>query len=167
MSCQILQRQSTFWDLEDGDGLVRVHFVGKEEFNFSHRFADSFAIIDDHPVLLDYRVAWASIFVSGSAPSPEQTMALVERTIEPLLSGWRSAYSYLTATDPLRMLREGYGQFLNGPEPIASAAAAVLSANGVPIKVLAGRAPRWPRRALVAGANFVIATDFRVESVVT
>jgi hypothetical protein len=163
VQCQITQRQSTFWEFELAEGLERVHFVEKEEFCFTQRFAESLEVSDEHPVLLNYQAAWQQIYIGGNAPDPNRIVSLITHAIEPLLLGWRSAYSYLTATDPARMLQEGFGQLLSAPTPIARITAEVLGAEGVPFTVLKGQPPRWPRRALIAGTSFVVARDFRIE----
>jgi hypothetical protein len=137
--------------------------VQKEEFCFTQRFADGLVFTDDHPVLKNYQAAWKDIYLSARASEPDRIVGLLEQAIQSVTLGWRSSYSYLTSTDPVRMLREGYGQLLSAPQPIAHLAAHVLNEEGVPIKVLDGQPARWPRRALIAGTSFVVAKEFHSE----
>ena len=164
VACRIAQRQSTYWDFEDRSGVRRVHFLDKQEFRFSSAVVDGFLITDDHPLLLDYRAAWKSVYVSTRADDPRSIVSSLVEAFEPLTQGWRSAYAYLTSTDPVRMLGEGFGQLLHAPDPIASVAADVLLAAGVAFTVLPGQPARWPCQALIAGDNYVIAAGFRIES---
>ena len=163
MSCQILERQSSYWDIVDRSGTVRIHFQQKEEFHFVCTTIDAYALTANHPLLLDYEWPWSNIYVSSAPSEPAVVVGAIVGAWEPFLRGWRSPFSYLTDTDPERMLSEGHGQLLSAPEPLSSVAAKALANAAVNFSILPGRPARWPRKALVAGDNYVVAADFRVE----
>ena len=166
MSCQIVERQSTFWDIANSDGTVRIHFQQKEEFHFASAAIYEYGFTEDHPLLLEYRAHWEDLYISSSAARPAEIVSAILAKWNPILSGWRSPFGYFSSTDPERMLSEGFGQLISSPEPLSKLAAAVLAEAGLKFNILQGQSARWPRKALVAGDNYVVAAGFRVEPVV-
>ena len=162
MVCQILRAQTTFWELRDASGVRRITFVGKEEWHLDWKPADSFAILDEHPLLLDYTEPWSSIFISGTHPSPEVVAEDLRHIIATMLAGWRQPSTYLTKTDAARMLHEGYGLLLSAPQSVSAAASSLLGSAGIPHRVLATRWAAGAHRLLLIGSSFVVARDFRV-----
>jgi hypothetical protein len=114
-------------------------------------------------LLIDYKFAWESIYLAAPISSYEQVALNLQRTIKAQLDNWRSIDLYFNEFGADRILREGYGQLLNAPLPIAERCRAVLLAAGGAFSSLQGRSVRWPRRALIAGSNYVVAQSFRVE----
>lgn len=166
MTYAITRRQTTYWDLLQGATVTRVHFVGKEEFSFVHPIVSSFAVVQDHPVLIDYQFAWESIFLASACAAPQRVLNRLAEAIAPLLQGWRGSTAYLNSLyDPVALLRCGSGLLLAAPTPVASAVRDVLAAEGLQFTHLPARGLRWPREALIAGKNFVVAHGFRIEEV--
>jgi hypothetical protein len=164
VSYSITRRQTTYWDLSQAAAVTRIHFVGKEEFSFVHPVMPSFAVVQDHPVLLDYQFAWERIFVASACAAPQRVLHRLAQAMAALLQGWRGATAYLnSAYDPVAVLRGGSGLLLSAPRPIARIACDVLTAEGLQFTELPARGLRWPREALVAGKNFVVAHSFRIE----
>ena len=56
------------------------------------------------------------------------------------------------------------GLLLNAPNPLVSIVVDILHDAGVKLTVATGRQARWPRKVLIAGDNFVIATSFKLEN---
>jgi hypothetical protein len=160
---EITRRQTTFWDLRHEGGLDRIHFLGKEEFAFVEPRAPSYLIVDEHPVLVDYQFAWESIYLAGADDAPEPTLRQIHASIQGQVDGWRPAARYLNPFGAERILRDGYGQLLSAPVPIAEVSRAALRAAGVRFTSLPARPACWPRQALIVGLNYVVAQSFRVE----
>jgi len=161
----ITRRQTTFWELRHEGGLDRIHFLGKEEFAFVEPSAACYSIVENHAVLIDYEFAWESIYIARPVDAPREALEEVMAAIHDRVDGWRSAASYLNAFGAERILRDGYGQLLAAPIPIAEVSRAVLRGAGVRFTSLPARPARWPRQALIAGLNHVVARSFRVEPV--
>jgi hypothetical protein len=162
---QVTRRQTTFWELRHDGGLDRIHFHGKEEFAFVGASAASYSIIEKHAVLIDYAFAWENIYIARPVAAPEQILMEITAAIDCRVEGWRSAARYLNAFGAERVLRDGFGQLLAAPIPIADVSKSVLGAASAQFTSLPGGPSRWPRQALIAGPNFVVARSFRVEHV--
>lgn len=166
MGYEITRRQTTFWDLRRDDGrLERIHFLGKEEFAFVEPRASSYAIVKEHAVLIDYQFSWETIYLAGPVSSPDHALRALTLAMEARADGWRPATRYLNEFGAERILRNGDGQLLEAPIPIAEASRAALNAAGARFTTLRGHPTRWPRQALIAGVNYVVAQSFRVEVV--
>jgi hypothetical protein len=161
---EIIRRQTTFWDLRCDDGRIeRIHFLGKEEWRFVDARCAAFVILDEHPLLIDYRWEWARVYLAGQALCCKRVVRRLERDIEARVGPWRSPSDYLNSFGAERLLRAGEGMLLSGPLPIVEVCESVLRRSRVAFTRLPGPAARWPRQALVAGGNFVVAGAFRVE----
>ena len=164
MSYSITQRQTTYWDLSEGSSATRIHFDGKEEFRFVQTIVQSYTVVQDHPVLIDYQFAWESVFLASVCTEPQEVLNRLTQEITAVLQHWRSASRYLNSPrHALELLRGGYGLLLEAPIPISSKVCDVLSAAGLRFTNLPGRDPRTPREALIADENFVVARSFRME----
>lgn len=164
MNCEIVRRQTTFWDVRRQDGTVeRIHFLGKEEFGFADAHVPSFSIVEEHHVLIDYQFDWHGVYLAGPVANFEDVRDQLELSIEKTLGGWRSATRYFNEYGAERILRSGHGKLLDAPRPLVEVCSEVLDTAGVRFNCLPGRPARWPRRALIAGPNFVVAKSFRVE----
>ena len=164
MGYEIIRRQTTYWDFSKYEGMVeRIHFHGKEEFAFFNGGVPSFTILEDHPLLIDYKFGWEYIYITTPTVSVKQVTLTLQRAIEETLRGWRSAQNYFNQFASDRILREGYGQLIHAPLPIAERCREVLRDARQGFSSLEGRPPRGTRRALVAGRNYVVAKAFSIE----
>lgn len=164
MSYSITQRQTTYWDLSEGPSVTRIHFDGKEEFHFVGTTVQSYTVVQDHPVLIDYQFAWQSVFLSSACTEPQEVLDRLKEEITAALQDWHGASRYLNSSvDALELLRGGYGLLLSAPVPISSKVCDVLTEVGLRFTLLPAKGPRWPREALVADGNFVVAHSFRIE----
>ena len=163
MTAQIIKRQASYWDILDSEGLNRIHFFEKEEFHFVSSEMAGYLIAEEHLLLMDYESVWSNLYISSSASDPERVMRELKSRWGSYLPAQRSLYDYLTETDPVRMLQEGFGLFLHAPNPLASIAAKLLQETDVNFTLKSGRPARWPKKVLLAGDNFVVATSFKVE----
>ena len=164
MTVRISHRQSTYWDFSEAGETTRVHFSHKEEHSFVAVECDEFHIASDHPVLLDYREEWRSVYLASTASQPEATRENISAEITGIVGAWRPSMHYFNdQVDPLELLRGGSGLLVEAPKSIADRACAALERDGVSYTVLSSRPSRPPMRALIAGPNFVVARDFRTE----
>ena len=163
MNSEITTRQSTYWDFKSPSGLGRVHFVGKEEFCFYRAATPGFSIHVEHPLLLNYQLSWNRVYISGKPEESSTVLREIGNVWEPLLQGWRSPLLYMNDVGPETMLSEGHGQLLDAPEPLAALAVEVLAKHGIRSTVCSGYGHLKALKVLVAGRNFVIAKDFRIE----
>lgn len=164
MALRITRRQTTYWDFVDTERRFRIHFLGKQEHRFSHEEVASFEIVHDHPVLLEYRCRWNSLHVSSAPREPESLLRGLLDSLNQELSPWRNAASYFNhMAGPLSVLRHGYGLLFEGPEPLAEKLSGLLEGSRVEFLRLPGRPARWPMQAFIAGRNYVVAREFRVE----
>jgi hypothetical protein len=163
MAYEIILRQSTYCDLKQDNIIERVHFKKKEEFVFVSKFAESFCIVDNHPVLLDYQFDWREIYIVRPVSDVEQVVDILEQAIDAKTEGWRTASRYYNKAGIKRILRDGYGKLLGAPIPIVEDCCKILSKAGAEFSHLDSLPSRCPRQALILGKNFVVAESFRVE----
>jgi hypothetical protein len=160
---RITYRQTKYWDFSDASGVKRVHFVDKSEQSFVSADCDTFSILSEHLILLDYLESWSSVYIASKAKQPE---IIYERLIADIASvngNWRpQAYYFNSQVRPVKLLSDGYGLLMTGPQTIVSRASLVLTSAGLRHTVLPAQSSRWPMKALIAGRNFVIARDFYV-----
>lgn len=78
-------------------------------------------------------------------------------------SGWRDAKAYLNVAASNTALMNGHGKLFGGPGTLGKLVSAVLSKAHVAHTLLPERDAQGPMRVLVAGGNWVVAKDFRVE----
>jgi len=162
---EIVRRQTTFWDLRQDGKVVRIHFAGKEEFGFVEPCAPSFSVVEEHALLIDYQYAWESIYLAGAVATFDQVLGHLVQAIEARVEGWRSATHYFNTFGARRILRDGYGQLVHAPPPIAETCQALLRGAEAQFTSLPSGPSRWPRQAFIAGRNFVVAKSFRIEDV--
>ena len=167
MSYLVTCRQTTYWDFLGQQGTSRVHFRGKAEAKRGNDEVSKFEILDDHDLLLDFRVPGATLYLAGKAHQPEVVLAKVAAAIESATSRWRHADLYLNPTSPETLLAEGYGLLFRGPEPLVRLVGSILSDAAVPHSILVGPAPREPMRLLMADDNWIVAAAFRIEELPT
>jgi len=163
VSYEITTRQSTYWDFKNSSELVRIHFIGKEEFCFTSAATSGFSIRVEHPLLLDYQLSWNRVYISDKSEKSSTVLREIGNVWEPLLQGWRSPLLYMNDVGPEIMLSEGHGQLLDAPEPLAALAVEILAKHGIRSTVCSGYGHLKALKVLVAGRNFVIAKDFRIE----
>jgi hypothetical protein len=162
---RIRRRQTTYWDLETNEGsLVRVHFTHKQEARFSGCEYERVELRREHPLLEQYRQAWASVFVTGAKGVGDSVEAELAGRVFRATAGWRGAGEYLDRGGS-GALSVGFGLLMRAPEPIALIAAEVVGGLGAQASIVPEhRAKLDPRRceALLLGRSFVIADSFRV-----
>jgi len=160
---QITRRQTTYWDFSEPPRTFRVHFQGKSEWCFVSREVPSFEVTDSHPVLMGYELPGAVIWTNSRASDPEQLFHALCEHLAPRVVPWREVRTlFNTMADPVDILRCGYGQLMSGPAPFLEEARTLLEAAGVKIQHAVYK-PEGGMKALVAGPNYVLARDFRVE----
>jgi hypothetical protein len=161
VSYVISNRQTTYWDFMGDQGTSRVHFRGKAEGHFSQETVQTFDVVDEHPLLLDYVAPWMSLYVSAAATDAATIVASIGSAVSALVDGWRPASHYLNGSGAA--LEDGFGLLLQGPQPIVQAVKAVLEHHAVRFSELPLHNPRASRRALIAWPNWLIAGRFWIE----
>ena len=164
MSLRIAQRQTTYWDFSGPEGTTRVHFVDKQEHSFVSPACESFRVVSEHPVLVDYRDPWISIYLASSPSQPDLALEDLAGTVSSAAGPWRSPSVYFNdQMDPLELLRRGSGLFAQAPQTVAKRLCHALGQLGATYTTLPSHSGAWPMQALIAGPNFVVARDFRAE----
>jgi hypothetical protein len=160
----IIKRQTTFWEIATATALLRVHFLQKHEQYFAHLEFQAMDFVIEHPVLLDYQYAWSEIYVSSPSAAAGEVIDRLAGLVAARMSPWREAGVYFNnQADGAAILQAGYGLLCRAPDPVADDLCHALSEMDVAHSRLAGRPARWPMRAFIAGQNYVVAQDFRVE----
>jgi hypothetical protein len=163
----IVRRQTTFWDCtsESTGALVRVHFLTKHEQHFGGARFDRLIISDEHPVLAVHCQRGADLCIADSVASPEDVIGQIRTIASSQFHGWRSADAYFNPVySPTRILSEGAGMLVRGPERFVEAVSAYLRGLGVRTSSTSW-ATRTPNaRVALFGSSFVVADGFRVES---
>jgi hypothetical protein len=162
---EIIRRQTTFWDLRGDGGVVRIHFAGKEEYGFVETCVPAFSIVEEHSLLIDYEYAWESIYLAGAVATFDQVFSHLVQAIEERVEGWRSATHYFNKFGAQRILRGGYGLLVDAPLPVAETCRTVLRNEEARFTSLPSSPSRWPRKAFIAGRNYVVANSFRIEEI--
>jgi hypothetical protein len=164
----IERRQTTYWELclsSPARGVARVHFVGKLEFCFSAPDFVGVSIVSDHALLADYSQPWMTLCVRSKSLHPDKTLEVLRQATAQWSGGWRSFERYANVQyGPERLLREGAGVLLSGPDTLVRSAERVLVADGLTSNVLpAGGQPR-DVKALILGSSFVVSEHFDWET---
>ena len=163
VSTLITRRQTTFWDFLNAQGTSRVHFKGKKEFHVAEDEVPTIEVVREHPLLIDYIEPHTSIYVAGAAAHASAILGEIQEAVISATSGWRDADAYLNATASSEVLSNGYGMLFRGPESLGKLVSAVLSNSQVAHTVLPAGGAAGPMRVLVAGGNWIVAEDFRIE----
>jgi hypothetical protein len=162
MVWRIRKRQSTFWDFECPERTQRVHFIGKLEHHFVSNHAEHLEITDEHPVLINYRHPWVEIYISSKPRNPGKLAVELLHAIQAELGVWRSPSEYFNRdVKPSALLEGGLGLLFSGPEPLAAKVQQALHEAEISFTALPRKRREQPVKALIAGRNFVVATDFR------
>lgn len=160
----IIRRQTTYLDLCARTGRsCRVHYRDKVEFAFRELDYPSIVLVDDHPLLMDYTEPGCALYIAGERSERRGIVARIEQVIHDATQGWRALRDYRHLAAVHDLVRDGYGLFMNGPQPLCQAVAEVLEAADLRCSMLAGAAPRTENRALILGESYVIAREFAFE----
>lgn len=165
-SMRIVKRQTTYWDFQDDHGVRRFHFIGKAEQHISETEVAEFTVVTEHPVLIDYEHAWRTIYLGAHGLDPESVLAHLALLVSAEVGPWRPLAHYLNPdVDALLLLRSGHGMIARAPEPLAVPIFTYLVQAGFRPTSHLEVAMRPPSMsALVAGGNFVVARQFRIEA---
>jgi hypothetical protein len=160
----ITRRQTTFWEFSEPPQKVRVHFKEKTEWRFSSVEVPGFEVTESHPVLMDYELPSEVIWANSRAEDPELLFQALCERLAPWVAPWREVRSLFNMmADPVDILRCGYGQLMSGPASFLEEARTMIEAAGVKTQHAIYK-PEGGMKALVAGPNYVLARDFRVEA---
>ncbi|MDM8005702.1 MAG: hypothetical protein QUV05_06070 [Phycisphaerae bacterium] len=162
---EVTKRQTTYWELRKEETLIRVNFVGKEEFAFVDLSPSAYFFADKHPLLIDYEFPWERIYIGSRVSAFSRVRDRLAEAIESQFDGWRPACDYLNQFGSERVLHDGYGLLLTAPLPVSESCRAVLQDVGAQFSSIPERPSRWPRKAFIVGRNFVVAKAFRVVTI--
>lgn len=156
--------QATYWEFTDASGRCRVHFIEKQEHCFVSDECQGFEILCSHPVLMDYEHSWSSVYVSSPLADPESIWVELKAAANNCTGSWRKPRHYFNQRfSGCEVLRGGLGMLADAPVPIAVQFAAILVKANISHHVLPSRPARQPSKALIAGQNFVVALDYKIE----
>ena len=162
----IVRRQSTFWDVAQEAGAThwRLHFLTKREFAFVATECDSIEFFEHHPLLEEYRQEQASLMVYSKVAEHEVLLGRLRQMTLGHFDGWRTLDRYLNPGCPAeRILADGFGLLLRGPESLVRAAGEVLLSERVACRVELSSAPPRASTILLFGRSYVIAEAFKFE----
>ncbi len=163
---RIVRRQSTFWDLRSSAGFAaRVHFNGKLEMRFAGEDYESIELADEHALLAHHREPWATVYVTQANVVPIAIVRSLADRVAAITGGWRGLEEYASREVIARIVAVGDGQVIRAPSSIARSAAALFQESGAEVSVFSERRPSESCRALVLGESFVVAREFRFESI--
>lgn len=157
---RIVKCQTTYWELEARSGTTfRVYFKGKEEFFFAGEDYPSVAILDEHPLLLDFHEPNLDLYVAGRPIDAGKVVNQIDARIQSMTDGWRTLERYVNVS-PETLLAGGHGLFMRAPESICTAVTEVLKDAGIGATTPGRRLEGGRQRLLLLGRSYVIANDF-------
>jgi len=160
------QRQTTYWELESSRGSrYRVNFRDKAEFAFAGDAYQQALLLDQHPLLLDYKEPIQTIMISGRPSNPTDLVSKLDEETRTQTDGWRSLSSYENM-DSAELLQGGHGLLLTAPEPVCAALMPLLNDAGAKPYNSPGRSVERDdnQRLLLLGGSYVIARAFAFAS---
>ncbi len=158
----IRQRQTTYWDIENSLGeRYRIHFQNKKEFVFAGSTYEEALLLNQHPVLQNYKQPIQTIMISARAPNPAEVTRKLDDEVRAQTKGWRSLIEYANM-DTTELLRGGHGVLMHAPESVCAALLPLLDTLGAkPYYGPGGSTVRGANKCvLLLGQSFVIAEAF-------
>ncbi len=149
----------------------KFHYVQKVAFSHLGGTFRSIAVVRDHPLLIECVEPRREIYFSRCPDDAQSLLAALRVLVDAAFEGWRSLDNFLNPCfrQPETLARVCSGQLFSGPAFLVDRAARVAQDHGMRLRVFDGG--RWPwraafrPRALLLDRMFVLAKDFRVESV--
>lgn len=166
MAYRVSRRQATYWDIADQQRAIRIHFEGKREFSYVDGGFDRWEVLSCHSLLHEHQRDWLRLFLGRVSQKNDPALVVAEMAaeIERSQQGSRPASRYLNEFGVERILRDGGGLIMEGPDIAVDAAYDVLQRSGYKVTVHSGRRGCAAAKLLRLGNSFVIADGFRVDA---
>ena len=168
---RVTNTQTTYCDLNlvsvpAADDLYRIHFDYKQEFNLDRKVVETTCIAEKHPLLLDYSDETVDIHLDGFVENQDAFEEALNSASMESFNGWRSPERYLNM--PLgTFLEKPYGLLMTAPESFASRVIKLGPTFGVNLFIRNTRKPKGAFKVLLMDDLFVVAKEFRIESIMT
>ena len=148
------------------DDLYRIHFDNKQEFNLDRKVVETVRIAERHPLLLDYSDEIVDVHLDGIVQDQDAFLeALYGASVE-VFDGWRSHEHYLNI--PLvTFFEKPYGLLMTAPVSFANQVIKLGQIFGVRMFVRNSRKANGAFKVLLIDDLFVVAKEFRFESIAT
>lgn len=164
----VLRKQTTYVDVAANSETFRINYRGKREFHLKKtcdRF-ENISIHSEHPLLMEYREPMVPVHLASQVEDQNSFRELLEAELNEMFGKWRSLERYLNL--PLEMfLEKSYGLLMTAPETFAQVAARRAEEIGVRLILHRGYTVSGQPFVLIMDNNYVIADEFRVESLQT
>jgi len=167
-SARILERQSTFVRFVTKNSMeYKVSYVEKLEYLIEELEFVGIVVTEEHPILEHYQQNKFDIFLSSKIVDPHEIVGEFAAMVKSEYEGWRSVKECFNSECSLTSLLEGgYGMLYSGPEILAKKVEHALQRNDIKYKSVPHKVQKKPQmKALLMGANIVVAKDFRIEKV--
>ena len=160
-------RQTTYWTLRSIDGArsARVHFIRKAEFRYAGPSFKCGSVVAEHPVLRDHTEPEDALYISSGIDKSDKMIDRLEAACSVHFDEWRDIKSYLNPDYPAAaLLTEGHGMLMRAPRSFIRISAKMLVLGGVRVDSPSlGPDIAVRPSALILGASFVVAEQFRFE----
>jgi hypothetical protein len=173
-TAKIVYTQTTYMHLEVEDGLFKVSFKDKADFQLKRGAHGTLAHYTSHPLLLNYNEARTTLYINSRPENPQALLEDIETAIDAVFSGWSDWRSVLFGNrkaDAVALVRQniahGRGILLDyAPASIIRAVTAACEKHGVATRFFGSQnwspSPRETFSILFVGSYYVIARDFQV-----
>ena len=125
---------------------------------------DSVALVSEHPVLWEHTERVESLYVSGTATSPDAVVGALWAAHRERCGGWVPPDRFLNTSQPLADSFRGSGGLVAwSPAPITDAYAAVLRSHGLRPNARSFHEAKHLRgdlRALLIGESYFVGREF-------
>lgn len=162
----VIRKQTTYVDVAANSETFRINYRGKREFHLAGDRFVSISVHAEHPLLMDYLEPMVPVHLASHVDNKEKFRELLEAELSEVFGKWRSLDRYLNL--PLeRFLEKSYGLLMTAPESFARLAVTRAEEIGVQLILHKGYKEKGQPKVILMDDNFVIADEFRAESLHT
>jgi hypothetical protein len=156
--------QTTFVEVIIEEVTHRIIFRGKHEFSAKRGEFSSLEILDQHPLLLDYREPLASLYFGASPAAPEAFLTKLQTANEVLFQGWRDVSRYLNPLmPPNKLIQTARGKLLTGPLSFLLQAQSLAETHQMKPSLQTGKTASTQAQILLLDRQYIIAEQFFAE----
>jgi len=170
-TAEIIKTQTTYLDfvcspLDDpqSGAIHRIHFRGKRDFFLEKGMFTSLALLDEHPLLLEYTELHKDIYLSSAVPDKAKFVSDLEDAATMKFGGWRRLERYFNSMGLNEFLDKSYGLMMSAPASFVEMVIDVAKINGVEINVLPGLKVQGKPQVLLLNNYYVVADSFHAET---
>ena len=116
-------------------------------------------VTSDHPLLWNHNDEHLAMYFSSAPLEPVELLGQLYEAHSRLLCGWRQLSDYLHAG--LALMRQGYGQFAQGPRRVIEEYARVVG-DRCRYSIIQGHTPRGGYRVVLFDECYVVCRDVSV-----